>query len=627
MALHRRRRQQDTDEGAGPDSSVGRSGEADDSRLQKLEGKDTHDVSICAKDKHATIKDTISPKQSFHVTKYVILRLTGFVYFIAFLGAYYQNIGLMGSNGLVPAKNHMEQLQQNFSSPIKGFLSHPTLYWFIGTTLEDWHMEATAVIGITLSFLVMIGLDSFIIMVCLWLLDFSIFTVSGNNSFYAYGWESQLLETGFLAIWLCDIPSFSSGYIFRDAPSSSEPSLIVLWLFRWLCARISIGAGLIKLRGGKCWQEKTCLYYHFETQPIPSPMSFLFHFLPKQMLRRAVDLDFFVQLYSIWLVLLPGFNWYMKNLRRLGGFIQVSNICVKYLKKYIVLYCILTLISIQAGFMINIMLSGNFAFLNHVTIIPALACLDDACFPSWLINYVYQSRKVKTLGDVESRTRRSKIVRLFIDVCLLSLIGMLSIPVITNLLQIDGNRQAMNASFSSFRLVNTYGAFGSVGEVRYEPIISVSSDGKSWTEVELPCKPGDVKRRPCFCAPYHYRLDWNIWFIGFKPHQSMLQRRESWMYELLHKMLDNSTNRNKRPWLSLLHPSSATYLEQNTIQYAKVDMYRYKMNEALWSVISNWIRGDDVIWWGREFEEVLIRPLRMQANGVLAYANMYELQG
>jgi len=273
--------------------------------------------------------------------------------------------------------------------------------------------------------------------------------------------------------------------------------------------------------------------------------------------------------------------------------------------------------------MINIILSGNFAFLNHVTIIPALACL--ACFPSWLTNYVYQSRKIRT-DDVESRTRRSKIARLFIDICLLSLIGMLSIPVITNLLQIDSNRQAMNASFSSFRLVNTYGAFGSVGEVRYEPIISVSSDGQNWTEVELPCKPGDVKRRPCFCAPYHYRLDWNIWFIGFKPHQSMLQRRERWLYELLHKMLDNSMDRNKRP-LSLLHPSSATYLEQNTIQYAKVDMYRYKMNEALWSIMSKWINGEEVVWWTREFEEVLIRPLRMQANGVLAYANMYELQG
>ena len=31
--------------------------------------------------------------------------------------------------------------------------------------------------------------------------------------------------------------------------------------------------------------------------------------------------------------------------------------------------------------MVNIMLSGNFSFLNHITIVPALACLDDACWP------------------------------------------------------------------------------------------------------------------------------------------------------------------------------------------------------------------------------------------------------
>lgn len=201
MALHRRRRRhQDADEGSGSGGS-----ELDGDRPMEMV-KDTHDVlSTFAKEKHVTIKDTISSKQSFHVTKHVILRLVGFVYFIAFLGAYYQNIGLMGSNGLVPAKNHMEQLQQNFNSPIKGFLSHPTLYWFIGNTLEDWHMEATALIGLTLSIFVMLGLNSWLVMVMLWLLDFRIVTVAGNNSFYAYGWESQLLETGFLAIWLCDI--------------------------------------------------------------------------------------------------------------------------------------------------------------------------------------------------------------------------------------------------------------------------------------------------------------------------------------------------------------------------------------------------------------------------------------
>ena len=65
----------------------------------------------------------------------------------------------------------------------------------------------------------------------------------------------------------------------------------------------------------------------------------------------------------------------------------------------------------------------------------------------------------------------------------------------------------MNGSFGAFRLVNTYGAFGSVGEARYEAIVSASHDGVTWHELDFPCKPGTVTRRPCFCAPYHFRLD------------------------------------------------------------------------------------------------------------------------
>ena len=102
------------------------------------------------------------------------------------------------------------------------------------------------------------------------------------------------------------------------------------------------------------------------------------------------------------------------------------------------------------------------------------------------------------------------------DVVLLLVIAYLSRPVVANLLS---QSQVMNTSFDPFKVVNTYGAFGSVGEGRYEPVVALSEDGTTWREVDLPCKPTDVRRRPCFCAPYHHRLDWNVWFIGFKPHR------------------------------------------------------------------------------------------------------------
>ena len=202
-------------------------------------------------------------KKESWLSHLIFFSFHGFVYLIAFLGAYYQNKGLMGIDGLVPAKNHMDALRTKFaSSPIHGFISHPSLYWlFASSSLQDWHMDVTSIFGITLSSMVVLGVDSWCIMILLWLLDFTIVTYANGMSFYSYGWESQLLETGFLCIWLCDLP--------WSTTTSYTNSMPVLWLFRWLCARISIGAGLIKLRGGECWRNKTCLYYHFETQPIP----------------------------------------------------------------------------------------------------------------------------------------------------------------------------------------------------------------------------------------------------------------------------------------------------------------------------------------------------------------------
>lgn len=41
-------------------------------------------------------------------------------------------------------------------------------------------------------------------------------------------------------------------------------------------------------------------------------------------------------------------------------------------------------------------------------------------------------------------------------------------------------------------------------------------DGGIWEEYQFKCKPGDPKRRPCVISPYHYRLDWLLWFAAFQ---------------------------------------------------------------------------------------------------------------
>lgn len=46
------------------------------------------------------------------------------------------------------------------------------------------------------------------------------------------------------------------------------------------CLLVKLGAGLIKLRGDACWQDLTCMDYHYETQPNPNPLSRYLHYLP-----------------------------------------------------------------------------------------------------------------------------------------------------------------------------------------------------------------------------------------------------------------------------------------------------------------------------------------------------------
>jgi len=268
--------------------------------------------------------------------------------------------------------------------------------------------------------------------------------------------------------------------------------------------------------------------------------------------------------------------------------------------------------------MINIIISGNFAFLNHLTIIPALACLDDECYPGWLKTFVRRKHLAFHHNPNENSGKSFLSFRNAVDLVLFALVTSLSVPVVSNLLQISGKHQAMNASFHSLRLVNTYGAFGSVGEKRYEAIISVSNDGRNWTEIEFPCKPGSIQRRPCFCAPYHYRLDWNIWFIGFKPHQSMLQRRENWLFRLIQKILTDEEE-SSRPWMALLDASSVESLQQSP-KFAKVDMYHYEMAGSLWVIAANWLEGKAPVWWKRRYEEPLIKPVTVDPSGHLAYA-------
>jgi hypothetical protein len=300
--------------------------------------------------------------------------------------------------------------------------------------------------------------------------------------------------------------------------------------------RIMLGAGLIKLRGDACWTELTCLDYHFETQPIPNPLSPLFHDLPHGVLAFGVGFNHAVELIA------PFFVFGPRRLRLIAGLLML-------------------------GFQGVLILSGNLAFLNWLTVVPILACFDDdailrvlprrlrewvrARLPAaiardnlWLSIAIGVSIIplaiwppvffVLVLGATGlAIAKRVDWHQLVIGV-FAALVIVKSWPVLDNL---TGKRQAMNRSFDALALVNTYGAFGSVGDKRYEIVIegtlSDDPDTGEWRAYELPCKPGDVTRRPCILGPYHRRLDWLIWFSAMYEAP-----RDPWIVHLAWKLLD-----------------------------------------------------------------------------------------
>ena len=543
-------------------------------------------------------RESTSHALSYDNAETAILQGLAVIFLIAFLAAWFQNPGLLADDGIMPARiTYWEPLQEKFAkSAWQGFLYAPSLFWWI--PLTDVNLQAVTAAGVAISAtIVLVGRTTCLWQALLWLFYFSIVSTANATSFYAYGWESQLLETAFLSIFLYPLPGWyqqqnnnnnhhqqqGNHHLFLGLWPPSHllhtRSPIPRWLFRWLIFRITLGAGLIKRRGSSCWMKRTCLYYHFETQPIPSPLSFVYHFLSPWVHRRLIDIDFVVQFNTCWFVLVPPMGWVGRTLLRTGGILQT-------------------------GLMLGIILSGNFSFLNHLTILPALACLDDACWPRW-----WRRRVVgRWHASSSSATPPLPQWRRAVDIYLLCTVGYLSWPVVANLWG-SGQGQVMNRSFDNFRLVNTYGAFGSVGQERYEPIISISYIGTDWTELEFPCKPGSVYRRPCFCAPYHYRLDWNIWFLGFKPHKAYLHQREQWLYQLVAKLLQEESEQTKRPWLDLLDSSTALYLRKTYYdkglapRYAKVDMYRYRMTASLVTILTS---PGPMPWWNRTFAESLI---------------------
>ena len=420
----------------------------------------------------------------------VIQRGVAAVFVLAFASSYRQFPVLLGERGLLPTPEYLERAGRHVG---------PTLFRWRRTPYSDRLLRRVCLLGMLLGVAVVLGLPqqgpawtTIPVFLAMWGLYLSIHSV--GRIFYGYGWESMLLECGFLV-----------GFLGSHAVA---PPLLMILFLRWMLLRLEFGAGMIKMRGDTAWRDLTAMDHHHETQPMPGPLSRLAHLAPRWWHRLEVLGSHAVQLGAIWLILLP------------QPFASIGALLVILTQLFLVV-------------------TGNYAWLNWLTILVACSALSDPVL-HWLVGGPWPGwgwERWPLIGEVQIPADGSS--PLWWQLLILAVVAFLVALSGKPLKNLFSSHQLMNASFNRFQLVNAYGAFGSMTKHRYEVIIEgtlapdpLAAADDDWHPFEFPGKPGDVRRRSRQFAPYHLRLDWQMWFLALRPGA------QDWFVALLTKLHD-----------------------------------------------------------------------------------------
>ena len=460
--------------------------------------------------------------ETFGIASWLFLRTLGLAYLFAFASFAVQAAGLIGSHGISPVAEYLHSLREYYGAV---YWQVPTIFWL---NAGDRMIKAVGIAGIALSVLLLLGVRWRIVRVLLFVLYLSL--VTGGQEFMGYQWDALLLEAGFLAILLGSSP-------------------VIVWLYRWLLFRLIFLSGVVKLASGDpSWQHFTALPVHYETQPLPTPFAWYMYQLPEWFQRASVGFVFLVELVVPFLIFAP---------RRVRLFAASAMVALQVL----------------------ILLSGNYAFFNLLTIGFCLFLLDDALFRrilpkvlSWPSAATYE----------KSRAWSRAVCRAFAALALFVGGFQVARPFGLRWSLADATIQ----SVSPFQVINSYGLFAVMTTTRPEIVIEGSNDGVTWLPYEFKYKPGDLSRRPAWVAPHQPRLDWQMWFAALGDYQS-----DPWIVRFLVRLLQGSPE--------VLRLLARNPFPDTPPHYIRAMLYQYRFTTPA-------ERASTGAWWNRELKGVYV---------------------
>jgi hypothetical protein len=393
----------------------------------------------------------------------VFLRGLAIIYLIAFASLLPQMDGLIGSNGILPVKDFLDTVHAHFGA--EAYAVFPTFAWI---NASDVFLHGMVWAGIILSVLLLVGIAPLAVTLGLYFLYLSVSTV--GQTFYSFQWDALLLEVGFAAVLVAPL-GWRASY-------SAPPSSMALWVFRLMLFRLMLESGAVKLLSGDpMWRSLTALRYHYETQPLPTPLAWYAHQLPSMAQRISVAGVFVIEL------AVPFLIFTTRKLRRVAA---VSFI----------------------GLQLLIALTGNYTFFNLLTMLLCVFLFDPPRTEPTPWNARFVGVVLIVLGVLQ----------------LLTMFGVVS--------GFPEPLKSMDDQAENFHLVNSYGLFAVMTTSRVEIIVEGSNDGEKWQPYEFPYKPGDLNRRLPWVAPYQPRLDWQMWFAALSNYQS-----NPWFERMMERLL------------------------------------------------------------------------------------------
>jgi hypothetical protein len=425
--------------------------------------------------------------------RWLFLRLLGIIYFVAFASFGLQVKGLVGRHGILPAWEYLELIHRTLGA--KAYFRFPTLAWI---NASDAFLVGLCIAGLLLSIVLVFGVHTTPVLFLLWLLYLSLVTI--GQEFLSFQWDVLLVEAGFLAIFLVP-PSLI------PSQALAPPSPFVILLFRFLLFKLIFMSGIVKLASGDpTWRTFTAMRFHYETQPLSVPLAWYLHQLPLWFHKASTLFVLLVEL------VMPVLYFAPQNLRLIGaGFTLLLQVLI--------------------------LLTGNYAFFNWLTIFLLIFLLDDHLLRSTITKSVFPS----LIPVPPSASTHGVAWGWFIPA------GLAVVLIVSGVAYIL-LRSSSKVNFlkpvmplldvtAAFKISNPYGLFAVMTTERPQIILEGSQDGENWLVYKFKYQPVDLDRPPPIVAPHQPRLDWQLWFAALRDFQ-----RTQWFVHLAVRLLEGSSD-------------------------------------------------------------------------------------